>query len=122
MSTHPNHNQPLGILNPNRILLWVPQRRHVNTIRQLDVVLCPPSDEHGLSTPFHGDGGPRLDAGEVDFEGGEGENVFTGGHAEDEFEDEKANEGGVYESATCQDEVRERAFAGVARWVALVVV
>lgn len=122
VSAHADDDKPLGILHPLCIRLWIPKGLQVDGVRELDVFLGAAADEDGLAPPLDGDGGPGLDVGEVDFEGGKGEHILGGGHAQDELEDEEAEEGGVDEAATGEDEVGKGPLAGITGRVPLVVV
>lgn len=49
---HTQHNQPLGLLDPIFIWLWITEGLPVYFVGFVDLVLCPVADEDGLAAPF----------------------------------------------------------------------
>lgn len=122
VSADTDHNEPFGILDPSSVFLRVPKGTQVDTVGELDVLFGPAPDEHGLSTPLDCDSHPGLYARKVNLEGSKGKHILASRHAEDELKDQKADQGGIHEPSTRQDEVSKSALAGVTGCETLVVV
>ena len=73
MRADPDHDEPLGLLDPRRIRLGIGKDIERRLFRGLYLLGRATPHEHRLSAPFDGDDLPRRDAREIDFRRRQGE-------------------------------------------------
>lgn len=112
MSANSQHDQPLRSKGAIVVRLLVAQRREGHAGLGGNFRGSSVADEHGLSAPLDRDGLAHADGADVEFRGGQGQDVGGGAHGGDEFDDEDAGRGGVGESDSGEEEVGEGATLG----------